>query len=67
MTKDDNLSSYKYFTHEIDEKTSFCQKCGKFLGEIQKNRQWGKKVVKPVCIPAGNSNVVAISHLVRRG
>ncbi|WP_394885649.1 hypothetical protein ACG873_00945 (plasmid) [Mesorhizobium sp. AaZ16] len=55
--------SYQYFSHEIDSETHYCVKCGRFLMNLQENKQWIGNEIFPACIDG--TNVTAISHMVR--
>lgn len=55
--------TYQFFSHEIDNNTHFCVKCGRFLLELQENQRWAGNQVLPTCVEA--ENVMAISHMVR--
>lgn len=56
--------TYRYFSHEIDDRTHYCTICGRFLKDLQEHSRWVGNDMRPACIEAGN--VTAISHLARQ-
>lgn len=51
-----------YFSHQIDDATKFCTRCGRHLADLQRKTVWIGNAPHPKCEPG----VVGISHIVRK-